>query len=682
MNRKTALALALLAAFPLAQAQQAPEPQPPAPQPAEVVSEEAPGKQKLPMTKEVVSGEGLSQSQEGYSEAIKNMAGVQPTNSSGSSNDAFSIRGIKLNLFSNYRLDGGLPVTGVITNPTENKERVETLKGANALMFGIASPAGIINFIPKRAGPKDITSVGVAGNGFGQYGFSTDIGRRFGAQKQLGLRFNASAAHLENGVRGTGGEGHFASIGADYVVNNRLTLQADLEHYERKVVEQAGISLLAPVNGVIPITRVPDPRKLLSGPWDEYTPRTTNLQVRADYALADNWKLLLQSGVSTSHRHRTTVRIGGYDFNTGANGVVFVQPITHDYRNTFHRAEVLGHFSTWGLAHDLTVGISKSERRAHAFDVQNLNLPQRQNIYNPIPLNAPVFTRAGADNPVQDSRDIGVYAYDTISVTKKLKLLAGVRLVRDEEANGSLTSSSRVTSPAAGVIYDVTPTTSIFASYMQGLEAGATSPANAANANVILEPTISRQKEVGIRDNSIKGLALNASLFEIVRANAATDPVTNIFAYYGDLRYRGVEATAAWDINPRWRLNAAVLRLDAVQESPVQPTFNGKVPENTPKWNGNVGLTWRTPFVPGLSLKAGFKAISKRPVNNANQGYIPGYTIWDAGASYATKVGGYKTTFNVSVDNITNKRYWNSVQTGTYGIGMDRTIKFSAKVDF
>jgi iron complex outermembrane recepter protein len=673
-HTKTALALALLAAFPFAQAQVTPQPE-------EVVREEAPRKQELPMTKEVVSGQGLGQTQEGYSEAIKNIAGVQPTNSSGSSNDAFSIRGIKLNLFSNYRLDGGLPVTGVITNPTENKDRVETLKGANALMFGIASPAGIINFIPKRAGAKDVTTVGVAGNAFGQYGLNADVGRRFGAAKQFGLRLNASATHLENGVRGAGGDGGFASVGADYHVSNRLTVQGDVEYYERKVVEQAGISLLAPVNGVVPITRVPDPRKILSGPWDEYTPRTFNAQARADYALSQDWKVLVQTGVSQSHRHRTTVRIGGYNLTTGAGGVVTAQPITHDYRNTFSRAEVLGHFTTWRLTHDLTFGVSRSERWAHAYDVQTVTLPQKQNIFNPIELRAPVYTKPGADNPVQDSTDTGVYVYDTIGVTKSLKLLAGLRVVKDDEANGTVTSSSRVNSPAAGVLYDIRPTTTVYASYMQGLEAGATSPANAANPNVILAPSVSRQKELGIRDSSIKGLAFNASLFEIVRANAASDPVTNIYAYYGDVRFRGIEATAAWDITKAWRVNAALLRLDAVQQSPVQPMFNGKVPENTPKWNVNAGVAWRTGFLPGLTLKAGAKAISRRPVNNADQAYIPGYVLWDAGASYATKIAGHRAVFNVNVDNLGNKRYWNSVQTGTYGIGMDRSVKFSAKVD-
>jgi iron complex outermembrane receptor protein len=674
---RTILALAILAAFPLARAQMVP-----APQSEEAVREDAPARQTLPMTKEVSSGEALSQSQEGYSEAVKNVAGLSPTNSSGTSNDSYLIRGIKLNLFSNYRLDGGLPVTGVITNPTENKDRVETLKGANALMFGIASPAGIINFIPKRAGAKDITSFGVAGNGFGQYGFSTDIGRRFGAHQQLGVRIGASAVHLENGVRDLGGEGNFASVGVDLRVSPRLTLQGDFEHYERHVPEQAGISLLPAANGVVPITPVPNPRNLLSGAWDMYTPRTTNLQLRADYALTSDWKVLVQGGQSESHRHRETVRIGNYNIGTGANGIVTVQPITHDYRNTFYRAELLGHFNTWGIGHDLTLGVSSSERWAHAYDVQNVTLPQRQNIFNPIALNAPVYTRPGANNPVQDSTDSGVYFYDTISVTKQLKLLAGMRFVKDEEVNGSVSSTSRVRSPAAGVLYDIRPTTTLYASYMQGLEAGATSPFNAANPNVILGPTVSRQKEIGIRDTSFKGLSLNAAYFDVTRANAATDPVTNIFGYYGDIQYRGIEATAAWDINRHWRLTGAVLRLDAKQKSPVQPAFNGKVPENTPNWNANLNVQYRPDFAPGLTLRAGLKTISRRAVNNADQGWIPGYTLWELGANYATKVAGHRTTFGVAIDNVGNKRYWNSVQTGTYGIGMDRTIKVNAKIDF
>ena len=152
------------------------------------------GTQSLPTTKQVVSGKALSENeQEGYAEAIKNVAGVAPGNSKGSANDSVNIRGIKLNLFSNYRLNGGVPIAGVITMPIENKARLETLKGANALQYGVASPAGIVNMIPKRAGENDVLSISGAGSNFGQYGGTVDVGHRFGDGKEFGMRLNASA---------------------------------------------------------------------------------------------------------------------------------------------------------------------------------------------------------------------------------------------------------------------------------------------------------------------------------------------------------------------------------------------------------------------------------------------------------------------------------------------------------
>ncbi len=96
-------------------------------------------------------------------------------------------------------------------------------------MFGVASPAGIINFVTKRAGEQDVTTFGLAGNSFGQYGGSVDIGRRYGPQKQLGVRLNASATHYENGVRDLGGDGQFVSLGLALKAPSRLTFQPHFE---------------------------------------------------------------------------------------------------------------------------------------------------------------------------------------------------------------------------------------------------------------------------------------------------------------------------------------------------------------------------------------------------------------------------------------------------------------------
>ena len=51
------------------------------------------------------------------------------------------------------------------------------------------------------------------------------------------------------------------------------------------------------------------------------------------------------------------------------------------------------------------------------------------------------------------------------------------------------------------------------------------------------------------------------------------------------------------------------------------------------------------------------------------------------GVGYVTRIENHRVAFQVNVDNLANRRYWNSVQTGTYGIGMDRSIKFNMRVD-
>ena len=640
-------------------------------------------KQQLPMTKAVVSGKALEEtSQEGYAEAVKNVAGVAPANSKGSPNDSIYIRGIKLNLFSNYRLNGGLPIAGVITVPNEDKERVETLKGANALMFGVASPAGIINLVTKRALDHDVTTVGAAVTGFGQYGATADAGRRFGSEKQIGLRINLSGTHLENGVRHMGGKGEFESAGFDWKATDRLTFQADVEHYDKYVPEQAGVSLLPAVNGVVPITPVPNPRNLLSGTWAIYTPKTTNVQARVDYIIADGWKVLAEAGRSDAERSRYTTRIGSYDIVTGAGGSVTVQPVQNVYINKFNRVELLGKFNTWFLTHDMTFGFSTAERNTNTSHQNNVVLPQKQNIFDPIVLDPPVFTKPDTALPLQSSKDTGVYAYDTIGVTPQWKLLLGLRQTSDKELNGTTATTTNVKTPAYGVLYDIRPTTTLFASYMEGLEAGATAPANAANANVILPSAISRQKEIGIRDSYFKGLSISGSFFQIVRANAVTDPISNIFENNGNLAYKGVESTMSYDINRQWTLNGAIQWLTAVQNSPLQPLINGKVPENTPKWLANLSLTYRVQQLPGLTLTGGGNGVSRRFVNPQDQGTIPGYALYTVGAGYVTRIAGRRVAFQFNVDNLANRRYWNSVQTGTYGTGMDRNFKLNTKVDF
>ncbi len=637
----------------------------------------------LPMTKAVVKGEALEDTkQEGYSEAIKNVAGVSPANSKGTPNDSVNIRGIKLNLYSNYRLNGGLSTAGVLTVPTEDKEKIETLKGANALMFGIASPAGIINLITKRAGPVDVTTVGFLANSFGQLGGSLDVGRRFLPGKTVGVRLNASVAQLENGIRGARGDGQFVSLGLDWRATPRLTFVGDVEYFAKHVPDQGGVSLANPVNGVIPITKVPNPRNLLSGPWAKGKADTKNFQVRGDYVFFDGLKVLAEVGRSYAYKNRFTTRISGYDLDTGAGGVVRITRAKQDFLNTFERVELLTKFPTWFLAHTLTVGASRAGRSANTFYQNNVTLTQRQNIFNPVELSAPVFTADPTSLPRQTSTETGVYAYDTIAVIPQVRFLAGLRVTWDKEDPGRVPpKTTRVWTPSFGALWDILPNLTVFGSYMEGLEAGATAPTNALNAFEIMPAAVSTQKEVGIRYSTLRGLAVSVSAFQITRANAVTDPRTMIFAQNGKIDYKGIESTITFEVARPLIVGAAGQWLRAIQISPDDPTINGLHPENTPSALGNAWISIRPPFVPGLTLNAGASAIAKRFVNPQDQGTIPGYTLLTAGLGYQIRSGAQRAVFLVNVDNLANIRVWNSVQTGTYGTGMDRSIKISARFD-
>lgn len=670
MFRKTLMALAAAAAVP-ALAQTAPTSAP---------AEE--DKATLPMTKDVVTERSSGRRSQDANEAVRDVAGVTPSAAAGTPFDQILIRGVRVNPFSNYRLDGGVPISGVVTPPSENKTGVEALKGANALMFGVASPAGILNLLPKRAGANDVTSVGLQANSFGQIGAQFDIGRRLGDARQVGVRLNASMQHLENGIRDTGGRGSFIGLGVDARATERLTLQADLEYYERETLEQPVIAVLPAVAGVIAVPRVPDPRNFLGGSWALFKARVTNAQVRADYVISKDWKLLVQMGESDAHRVRNPARIINYNPVTGANGSVVVPTLTIDANNKFARMEAIGRFNTGSVAHALTLGVAETHRDTLTYDQNNVVLPVRQNIFDPVALPSPVYTRAYTSLPSQSSRDQAVYGYDTISLMPQLKVLVGLRQTKQTEIVGSAAQVSHHNSPGLGVLWDLRPKTTVYASYLKGLEAGGVAPPSAANANVVLPPGESKQKEVGLRDGSIQGLNFNISYFEVERANNITHPTTNVFDYFGTVKFKGLELGGGYAINRAWRLNGGLLTLDAAQNAAGQ-SFNGKVPDNVPKISGTLRVTHdAAQWQPGLSLTAGGRFIARRPVDPLDQGYIPGFAVFDAGATYATRWFGRSVILQGSVDNLANRRYWNAVFAQQILPGMDRKLNLSAKLDF
>jgi len=652
----------------------------------------------LPLTKVTVDRKKIEEGaeQEGYGEAVKNVPGAMSNNGKGSANDAIRFRGLQLGLYSNYRLNGGLAITNIITVPTENKEKIEALKGANALMFGLASPAGILNMVTKRAGDKDISTVSVSGNDFGQIGASIDLARKLGDERQLGIRINASTTQIETGVQGIGGNGKFISLAADVAVTSQLKLGLDYERYSKDVVEQAGIVPPTAINGVIVIPEAPDPRKLLSGSWDLYTPRTENIILRGAFKLNNQWSLLAETGSSKSNRSRTQARITLNNVLTGdgKEAITFID--NQIYENTYSKAEVKGVLQALSLNHEITFGYTSAQRDSNipsTYSPTAANNNFAINIYNPDVLPTPVDPLTALTYKPSSSKDSGVYLYDAFNLNNDIRVLAGLRQTdykfsQTLTANGPFTSTTYT--PVAkgfGVLYDIAPKTTLYSSFMEAMEDGPIAPSGpiqgmvVSNAFAILSPTIAVQKEVGLRSSYFNGMFFNVNYFDISKDNTnliSNSPTSVNFQYDGALHLYGYEFSGNAEITREWSVDSSAQFMKAIQ---IGGANDGKSTENTPETIVSASLSYRTPWVKGLLVRGGVSYVSSRFVGNSEQGSIPAVTLYSAGANYQTKIEGKNVTFQLGVENLANTRYWSSATSSAFGAGMDRSIRFSSKVE-
>ncbi len=650
----------------------------------------------LPLTKVVVDRKQIESGaeQEGYTEAVKNVPGAMNNNGKGNANDALRFRGLQLGLFSNYRINGGLAITNVVTVPTEDKEKVEALKGANALMFGLASPAGILNLITKR--PREVATATASGNSFGQYGAAIDLGHRWGDDRQYGVRFNAAGTHIETGTYGMSGTSDVFSFAGDWNPTHNLAIKVDFEDYMRNVVEQGGVVPPTAVNGVIAVPKVPDPRRLLSGTWDIYDPHTQNSVLRADYRISDDWSISAEGGESFSTRDRTQVRIVLTNPVTG-NGqqnVVFAKG--QRFKNTYEKVETRGAIATGWVRNDVTLGFSSAERDnngSSTYSPTAANNNRAINIYDPVALSAPADPHTKLSFKPTISKDSGPYAYDTISLGSDLKFLVGVRKTKYDfsqtlVANGPSTMTHYTpTTKGYGMLYDFAPRSTVYASYMQSMEDGSIVPIGpiqgkiVTNANAVLSPAVSTQKEIGLRSAYFDSAFVNIDYFDILKKNTnyiPDGPNSVVDQYDGDLHLSGVEIQANAQLGRWWAVSGSAQVMKAIQEGGANDGFTT---ENTPRTILTGNVEYRVPSVKGLSLKAGTSYISERYIGNSQQGAIPSVELFTAGASWDTRTWGHRTTYIFGIDNLTNRRYWASATSSAFGAGMDRSYRISLKTD-
>jgi iron complex outermembrane receptor protein len=637
----------------------------------------------VPSTVNVVTREALElQAAAGLYDALRNTAGVTRQQNGGDTWDQLVIRGIAVENRSNYRLNGSVPLMNFSQVPMENKERVEVLKGASALYYGFTAPAGVVNFVTKRAGSAPVSSVGLRLDQHGTALASVDLARRFGTQRQVGVRINAAGGALGSFLDTVGdGRRRFVSAALDWRVDSRLLLKADLEYDRRTITEQAGVALPAAVDGVIALPHALDPRRLVGPHIARFDATSKSASLRADYALAEGWALTLEAGRSQVARERN---LAIFRFTNAAAVASGAGRIAGNAQysvldSDIVRAELFGSASSGPIKHEITLGASRTGKTQDPI-YQSGYAVAAQNLYQPLPITSISYTArpASPTSAALDTRDDGLYAIDRMALAAGWQLIAGARKVRYRSAQGATDYAASKTTPMLALVYKPLAALSFYASAAQGLEEGEAAPAGTVNQGERMAPGVSEQRELGMRWRTEAGSLVSAALFDIDRPGYYTNGA-NAFVADGQQRYRGIELATQGQLTRRlaWQTSAQLLQ---AAFGDIDASYNGKLPENSARKTASAFLSYALDeAVPGLSLNGGMYYTGRRPVNDLNQAWLGSSTLWTGGARYTNGTVGKRTTWQANLENLGDKRYWAGAG-GRLAAGAPRTIKLSVQV--
>lgn len=564
------------------------------------------------------------------------------------------------------------------TRETFAVERVEVFKGPDSAFGGRGSAGGVINIVSR------MPHQGTAFEGTATVG--TDDLKRITADANVSLSDQAAFRIV--------GMWHDADIaGRDSVYDRRWgvapSLTWGLGGDTRATVALYHLETDAMPDYGIPVTsrgQLPDGvRRPADVDYDNFYGLTARdfQETRADSAtltlehdFGGGWSL---SNTARYSNARNNYIVTNPDDSRGnvANGYVWraVKSRNSKTEGFVDNLNLAGVFETGGIGHSVAIGAeyttAKSFNRNYvvATGSGTCNAADLA-AYQCAPLNAPnpddPWTGAitPSTTPTQSKvSDIGLYAFDTITLTPKLLLNGGVRWTHFE-IDGSGTSRGTPYSASndasfwtwqGGIVFKPTETSSLYLSYADsktppGSDVGEGSN-NLGSANGNYEPQTTENWEAGAKAELLGGAMLaSAAVFRIERGNIIdNDPVAGPITVASRARLTGFEVSASGRAGPV-SLSAGYTLIDS--EIRDGSTAQGNALPNTPRHN--LAVTASALVTPRLTIGGGAYAASERFADTANLIRADGYVRFDANASYQFDD---HVELRLNVQNVGDERY-------------------------
>lgn len=506
----------------------------------------------IPQSVQIIGSEVIEQQQSiRLSDVVKNVNGVYVGSARGGAQETFWSRGYDMS--SNNMFKNGFRYNSGSIPEVSSLEKVEILKGSAALLFGNVAPGGILNMVTKTPSFKKGGEIGMQMGSYSFYKPSIDI---YGPLNSIiAYRFIGSYENSESFRDVVKKERYYINPSVLFKVSDKTEIILQGDYLKDNWTPDFG-------TGIIGKEIVDIPRNTYLGAlWSNGQTKQASFSGLVKHDFNDKWKLNFNSSFQSYDRtSKGTERI-----QPAANGD-WSRPLGQNKnleQIIGNQISLQGNFTTGKIKHQLFTGIDleNSFAKAYTFTFDPATYGSG-NIFN--------FDNFDQGTGIPDATNtkivktetnrFGIYAQDLISLTEKIKVLAGIRWSWQEaQAETSDLIKNTVTkdknrideafSPKIGLVYQPTKNTSLFASYSNSF----TPNTGFTVTNEVIKPSVIDQYEVGVKKDFWRGiLSTNITLYQITNSNLAqtaefkADGVTqntdtNVKVLSGATKSKGVE---------------------------------------------------------------------------------------------------------------------------------------------
>lgn len=600
---------------------------------------------------------------------------------------------------TNFQVDGiGLPLLwGIQFGDLDTAlfERVEAIRGANAIMTGVGNPSATINYVRKRPTRELQANATALVGSWGQKRVEADISgpltRSGNVSARLIFAHEDRDSYLDyNQVT----RNVFGALLA-WELTPGLTATVG---YSRQENDADGV-----LWGALPLLysngqRIPYPVSAsTSADWTYWNVTDQSAFGELAYALGGGWQV---KGVVTYKRfveHAKLLYGYGYpdaDTGLGVGGMSGIYPSFYNqYLGDFYAS---GPFKLFGREHQLAFGVSTARSEGQEYENFSEEYPSYPDVrlWGTEQIAEPSYPGEYLAADYTD-RLTRVYGAAHLNLTDQLKAVVGASAMWLKSTGYSYgqdqgRKASRV-SPYLGAVYDITPNISVYASYtdifLPQLEVDVT--------NRKLDPAQGSSIEGGIKSQWLDGrLYVTASLFRAKQKNLASAVGTfgeDGPGRAGDTYYEGVDTTSrgfeievAGNLTDNWTVSGGYTGLE-IEDEAGEPT-RIFLPTKSFKF----ATTYTLPDLNDLKLGAQLRWQNAiHYLDSDVQAYMlvdgdvlvtqKAYAVLDLMASVRL-VDHLRASVNVR--NVTDKKYLGSLMWGQAYYAAPRSAMFSLSFDY